>query len=55
MTSRKLSQIYKQYLYSILSLVLVLYETRYNKHNYFWYYRPFIIDLFTTIAEWLLL
>ena len=33
--------------YSILSLFAVLYETRYDRHNYFWYYRPSIVDPFT--------
>ena len=42
--SHKLSQIYKQYLGSILSN-----ETRYDLHNYLWYYRPSIIDPFTLI------
>ena len=51
MVSHKLSQIYnkkhKQYFCSIISLFVVLYENIYNQFNYFWYYRPFIIDQFT--------
>ena len=48
MVSPKLhvSQIYKQYPSSTLSLSVVLYETRYYQHNFFWYYRPSIIDQF---------
>ena len=28
-------------------LIIILYETRYNQHNYFRYHRPSIIDQFT--------
>ena len=38
MVSGKLSPIYEQYSCSILSLFVVLVETRYYQHNYFWYY-----------------
>ena len=40
----------KQYPCSALSLFVVLHETRYDQHNYFWYYRNFIIDPFTLIG-----
>ena len=43
----KLSQIDQQYPCSVISLFIVLYETRSNQHNYFLYYRPYIIDPFT--------
>ena len=46
----KLSQIYKQYPCTILLLFVVLYETTYDQHNYFLYYRPSIIDAFTLIV-----
>ena len=47
MESHKLFQIYKQYICSIISLLVALYDTRYNQPNYFWYYRPSIIDPIT--------
>ena len=37
----KLSQIYKQYPCSILCLIVILYETRPDIHNYFWYFQRF--------------
>lgn len=32
---------------SILFVFVVLSETRYDQYNYFWYYRPTVIDPFT--------
>ena len=32
---------------SILSLFVILHETKYNQHNCFWYYRPSIMDPLT--------
>ena len=52
MISHKLSQIYKQYPLSILYLFVVLYETCYDQHNYFWYYRPSIIDYRPSITDY---
>ena len=42
-----MSKIYKRYPCSILLLIVVLYEIRYDQHSYLWYYRPSIIDAFT--------
>ena len=40
----KLYQICKQYPCSIFyQLFVILYETRYDQHNYFWYSRPTVI------------
>ena len=36
-------------------MFVVLYETRYDQHNYFWYYKPSIIDPFTLSEEWIAL
>ena len=48
MVSYQLSQIFnKQYPSSNISLFVVIYETRYDQYNYFWPYRPSIIDPFT--------
>ena len=47
MLSHKLFQIYKQYPCCILSLFVVLYETRYDQHNYFLVLKTSIIDPFT--------
>ena len=55
MVSHKLSQIYKQYPCSVLSLFIVKYnmkETTYDKHYYFWYnYRPFNTGPFTSVLR----
>ena len=48
MVLHKLSQLYKQYPCSILS-VFDLYETRYEQDNYFWNYILSIIDPFNLI------
>ena len=45
--SQKLSQIYKQYPCSILSLIVVLYDTRYDQYYFVRYYRHSIIDPLT--------
>ena len=37
----KLSKIDQQYPRSILLLFVVLFESKYDQHNYFLYYRPF--------------
>ena len=52
MVPRKLSQIYRQYPCSVLSSFAILYETRSYQHNYFKYYRPSNILLFTLIADY---
>ena len=46
-TSNNLSQIYKQYLCSIILLFVVLYNIRYDLYNCFWYFRRSIIDTYT--------
>ena len=43
MVSQKLSQMYKQYPGSFLSLPVVLYESRYDQY-YFWYIRSSTTD-----------
>ena len=42
---------YTKYRYSIFSLIVVIYENRYDQHKFFWYYRPSIIDPFTVICH----
>ena len=49
MVSYKLSQIYKQYPCSFLSLFVVIYEIRYDLPNNFWYYRTPFIDTLNLI------
>ena len=45
------SQIISKYVKNISAefflLFVVINETRYGRHNYFWYYRPSIIDPFS--------
>ena len=40
-----------KYTNNILPQFVILYETRFSQHSYFWYYRPFIIDLLTLIKN----
>ena len=49
MVSHKLSQTYKHFPCSNLSLFVVIYETRYDQRNYIWYFKPSIIDISTLI------